>query len=60
MVYVGEPGPMELSTDTERHSVFGSEQSHAEREVIFQAPFLRMGKGSDYLQTESLRVPRLL
>lgn len=50
---------MELSIDTERHSVFGSKQSHAEREVIFQAPFLRVGKGSDYLQTETLRIPRL-
>ncbi|GAB5572198.1 coiled-coil domain-containing protein 54 [Prionailurus iriomotensis] len=47
-----EPG---LSTDMDtagRHSVFGSEQFHAKREIAFQGPISGSGKVGDYFQTE--------
>ncbi|XP_032955854.1 synemin isoform X1 [Rhinolophus ferrumequinum] len=50
-----EPGPAELSTDTDRlggHSVFGSKQFHATREMIFQSSVSGAGKVGDSCQTE--------
>ncbi|XP_019493414.1 PREDICTED: synemin isoform X1 [Hipposideros armiger] len=50
-------GTAELSTDTDRpggHSVFGSKQFHAQREMIFPSSFSGGEKVGDYFRTEEL------